>query len=79
MKALLFLIALFTLASSQVIDFKIESGCTIPEGETKCCWLNSNGCCQPPKRRQMCTMALKTCCKTKVFDEETQSFKYVYN
>ena len=76
MKAFLLFIVLFALVSSQSI---LSHGWSIPHEGTKCCWLNSNGCCQPPKRGQMCTMALRACCKTKVYDEKTKTYKIVYN
>ena len=72
MKSIVFLFSLLTL-----LVF-ITSRCTIKEGEDKCCWLNSNGCCKPPKRGQGCTMAFRTCCKVRVFDEKTQTYKIEY-
>ena len=80
MKSLLIFFAILVLAFSQIkLDFSDEThGCQIPEGEEECCWINSNGCCQPGIG-QICTMAIKTCCKKKVYDEETGEYKYVYN
>ena len=79
MKVFLFIAALFALVSSQINDFTFSYGCSIPPGETKCCWMNRNGCCQAPKKGQMCTMAITRCCKTKVFDGNTKSYKFIYN
>ena len=81
MKSLIFFLAIMALAFSQVFDPDLEDsrGCIIEEKEGKCCWRNPNGCCKPPEKGQMCTQAFKTCCKTKVFDEETQTYKYIYN
>ena len=53
-------------------------GCQILEGQDQCCWVNNNGCCQPGLN-QICIMAITTCCKKKVFDEETGTYKYEYS
>ena len=76
MKSIAFFFVLLTLFSFIISD------CEIKEGEDKCCWLNHNGCCKPPSPgnlRQICTQAFKRCCKKKVFDEETQTYKFEYN
>ena len=81
MKAIIFLLAILTLVYSQIENSSIDEirGCVINEKEGKCCWRNNNGCCEPPKKGQMCTMAFRTCCKTKTYDETTGTFKYTYN
>ena len=83
MKSLL-LLALFTLVFTQVLkegpDVEIDEsthGCVIPEGEHKCCWVNRNGCCKPGIN-QICTQAITNCCKMRVYDEETGTYKYEY-
>ena len=84
MKAIIYLLVILALVFSKTIDINDTTldetrGCTIKEKEGRCCWLNNNGCCQPPKPGQMCTMALKTCCKTKTYDKETDTYTYTYN
>ena len=81
MKSLLLFFALISLVFSQKIIKKDESthGCIIPEGEHKCCWVNNDGCCKPPEPNQGCTMAITTCCKMRVYDEETGTYKYEYS
>ena len=81
MKSLL-LFALLSLVFTQKINIKTNEethGCTIPEGQHKCCWVNRDGCCKPPTAGQGCTMAITTCCKMKVYDEETGTYKYEYS
>ena len=79
------LLALFSLVFTQVIkdfpDIEIDEsthGCVIPEGEHKCCWVNRNGCCKPGIN-QICTQAITNCCKMRVYDEETGTYKYEYS
>ena len=81
MKSFLLLIFLFAYIVSENLRSSEDEfhGCIIPEGEKKCCWRNRNGCCAPVPPGTMCTQALKTCCKTKYYDEETKSYKYKYN
>ena len=79
MKAFLLFFALLSLVITQTINENELRGCQIKEKEGRCCWLNRNGCCRPPKPNQMCTMAFKYCCKTKTFNEETQQYVYSYN
>ena len=47
----------------------LQRSCKLGDNDS-CCWLNRNGCCQPPKIGQMCTQALTTCCKRKVVDDK---------
>ena len=57
-------------------------GCKLPkagEGKDQCCWVNSNGCCEPPKSNQACTMVITTCCKKRVVNELTGEVTYVYS
>ena len=84
MRWFIFLLALIALVSAKlnlkggISDENI--GCTIPNGASKCCWVNSNGCCKPSPG-QMCTMAITTCCKTKVVEEDgtaTYTFSHSY-
>ena len=88
MKSFIVLLTLIAIIFSQKfepiepieeIDLDEGRGCIIKEKEGKCCWRNNNGCCKPPKIGQVCTQAFRTCCKTKVFDEETQTYKYTYS
>ena len=58
------------------VNLKFGYGCELGDKD-KCCWVNHNGCCKPPKRGQMCTQALRTCCKTKVYDETTGKYTIV--
>ena len=80
MKSFLFFLTILALAFAQIeIDLSDEThGCIIPEGEKQCCWRNRNGCCKPGIN-QICTQAIKTCCKKKVYDEETGEYKYEYS
>ena len=80
MKSLL-LFALFSLFTQQLVH-KVEEevyGCKIPEGQHKCCWVNNDGCCKPPTQGQGCTAAITNCCKMRVYDEETDTYKYEYS
>ena len=54
-------------------------GCRIKSKEGKCCWQNNNGCCQPPKPNQMCTMAITYCCKTKKYNESLTNINTSYS
>ena len=72
---------LFVLKSSQKSKVSEDEshGCIIKEGEDKCCWENSNGCCQPKTNLlTTCPAAFTNCCKTKYYDEETKAYKYKY-
>ena len=82
MKSFIFLLSILALAFSQIIvDLNSDAtrGCTIPEKEGKCCWMNNNGCCKPPAPNQMCTQAFRKCCKTKTYNEATGTYTYTYN
>ena len=82
MKIFLLFFALLSLVFPQKVIIKTDEethGCTIKEGQHKCCWANSNGCCKPPRPNQACTMVFITCCKMKVYDEETGTYKYEYS
>ena len=73
---------LFVLKSSQKSKKSEDDshGCIIKEGEDKCCQENSNGCCFPiTDPNIVCTDAITQCCKTKYYDEETQTYKYEYS
>ena len=48
-----------------------DFGCKLGD-KTHCCWENSNGCCRPPKRFELCTQVITLCCKRKVYDEKTK-------
>ena len=78
MKSILFFFALIALAFAQIENSEDNHGCILLEGQEKCCWVNNNGCCKPGIK-QICTMAITTCCKTKVYDEATGTYKYEYN
>ena len=86
MKRFLLLFALLSLVFTQIKfpddqEIKIDEsshGCVIPEGQHKCCWVNNNGCCAPGFN-QICTQAITTCCKMRVYDEETGTYKYEYS
>jgi hypothetical protein len=73
---------LFLILSSYVATYSLNAdearGCRIKEKEGKCCWTNNNGCCAPPKEGQVCTMAIRECCKIKKYDEENNSYEYIY-
>ena len=75
MKRFLLLFALLSLVFTQIDE--AYHGCVIPEGKHKCCWVNNDGCCAPGKN-QICIQAIVTCCKTRVYDEETGTYKYEY-
>ena len=81
MKSFIFLVALLALVSAKFnLKGEFAHGCEIPDGESKCCWVNSNGCCNPAPG-QMCTMAITTCCKHKVVQEDgtvTYTFTHGY-
>ena len=79
MKSFVLLIALFTLVASLNLRASVDEnhGCVIKSTEGRCCWLNNNGCCSP--YQEICTDAFRTCCKTKYFDEATQTYKYKYS
>ena len=75
-------VLLFLILLSNVTSYSLNTnearGCRIKEREGKCCWMNNNGCCAPPKPGQVCTMAVKECCKIKKYDEDTDSYLYTY-
>ena len=79
MKSFIFLFALLALVSAKFNlkgNTELGHGCTIPDGASQCCWVNSNGCCKPAPG-QMCTMAITTCCKTKVVEPDgTVTYTY---
>ena len=75
---ILLLILLNAIANCYFANADEARGCRIKQREGKCCWENNNGCCAPPKADQICTMAITTCCKTKTYDEETNTYKYTY-
>ena len=81
MKRFLLLFALLSLVFTQTLkEEELDEsthGCVIPEGQHKCCWVNNNGCCAPGFN-QICTQAITTCCKMRVYDEETGTYKYEY-
>ena len=80
MKHLLLLLAVLSATLALYIEVDDEThGCIIEEGEDTCCWLNNNGCCRPPRPGMACTMAITECCKTRVYDEETKTYKYTYS
>ena len=80
MKFFLFLIALFALVASLNLKANVDEnhGCIIKATEGRCCWYHHNGCCSP-HFQGACTQAFRTCCKTKYFDEVTQTYKYKYS
>ena len=81
MKLFIILLSVLAFVISQDLDPFLDDnlGCVIEENEEQCCWMNNNGCCEPPSSPdQMCTQALTLCCKTRVFDEKTQTFRYKY-
>ena len=81
MKYLVFLLAIvYSLSYSLRINPINEAtyGCRILEGEDTCCWQNSNGCCKPAKPHQLCPMVITYCCKQRVYDEDTKTYKYLY-
>lgn len=78
MKAYLLLFVLISFVISYSANANEARGCRIEEKEGRCCWTNNNGCCAPPKPGQMCTMALRNCCKIKKYDEETKTYTYTY-
>ena len=63
---------------NQEINLNTEYGCKLGDKD-KCCWMNNNGCCKPPKRGQMCTQAFRRCCKRKVYNEETGQYTIEYD
>ena len=73
---------LFLVLLSYVVSYSLNAdearGCRIKEKEGKCCWTNNDGCCAPPKEGQVCTMAIRECCKIKKYDEENNSYEYIY-
>ena len=79
MKAyLLLLFMMISFVYSFSANANEARGCRIKSKEGRCCWQNNNGCCEPPKPDQMCTMALTYCCKTKKYNEETNTYTYTY-
>ncbi len=55
---ILFALITFSLGISR------ETKCTITEdGKEKCCWWNSNTCCEY-RPHQKCGMAFRRCCET---------------
>ena len=74
MKAILIFLILLIFAFAD--DEKY--GCEIPKGKNHCCWLNPNGCCEPPKPDEWCTSALTDCCKMKRVNQETGEITYYY-
>ena len=83
MKSFIFLLALLSLVSAKhnlkVGKGEISHGCTIPDGASQCCWVNSNGCCKPSPG-QMCTMAITNCCKHKVVQPDgTVTYTYTHS
>ena len=80
MKSLLLFVLLSLVFTQKLVNKNDEEtyGCKILEGHHKCCWVNNDGCCKPPSPGQGCTMAITTCCKIRVYDEETDTYKYQY-
>ena len=81
MKAL-YLFALIALAFGQITVLKPNEstyGCKLSDDKDQCCWVNSNGCCQPPKASQACLMVITTCCKKRVCNERTGICTYQYS
>ena len=64
MKSFIILLALLSLVSNY------RYGCHLGDKD-ECCWINSDGCCAPPKRGEGCNQAITRCCKRKVYDEKT--------
>ena len=83
MKSFIFLLSILALVFSNKINIILGQdetrGCIIEEKEGRCCWMNNNGCCKPPTLGQMCTQAFRKCCKTKVYNEATGEYSYLYN
>ena len=83
MKSFIFLLSILALVFSikieTLVDVDATHGCEIKEKEGKCCWTNNNGCCKPFPLNQICTMAIRTCCKTKTYNEATGKYSYSYN
>ena len=78
MKHLFLLFAILSAIFASNIEIDDEThGCIIEEGEDTCCWMNRNGCCKP-RPGASCSQAITECCKTRVFDEETKTYKYTY-
>ena len=81
MKYLLFLLAVIINLAYPLNIFRNREesyGCMARELNKKCCWVNPNGCCAPPKIGQACTNAITSCCKEKVLDKNTNTYKYVF-
>ena len=81
MKSFVLFLALLALVLTErsLFDQDETRGCVIKENTGKCCWMNNNGCCKPPTLGQMCTQAFRKCCKTKVYNEATGEYSYLYN
>ena len=76
MKVLSYLVLLVLLIT--FVENQIAFGCNIPEKQDYCCWSNRNGCCDPTKGNRICTQALTTCCKTKIYDSTKRIYTYKY-
>ncbi len=81
MRSQLFMLLLVTLIFAiQTIAIDNDSyGCVLKGTQTKCCWTNSNGCCEPSLKPRMCTQVITTCCKTKVYDTTKKLYTYTYS
>ena len=70
MKALVYLFTLVSLIALVVVIFnknKVNEedsyGCKLTAEKDECCWINNDGCCEPPKLDQDCPQAFTNCCK----------------
>ncbi len=60
MKSFGFLILISLIAFA--LNYSREEQCiTTKDGKMRCCWWNSNTCCEP---NQLCKNAFRRCCKT---------------
>ena len=71
MKSLVYLFTLVSLVAfvaiminrNNVNNKEDDYGCKLAAEKDECCWLNNDGCCEPPKMNEACSQEFVTCCK----------------